>query len=70
MDRLSKSIATLETKYGKIDNIKFLLGAAKDMSEDDVLVELEKAVKGVESGTVVPCERFDDSALTSFKVFG
>jgi 16S rRNA A1518/A1519 N6-dimethyltransferase RsmA/KsgA/DIM1 with predicted DNA glycosylase/AP lyase activity len=65
MDELSKSIAVLETKYGKIDNIKFLLGDAKDMSEDDVLLELKKAVKGFEDGTVVPCDNFDDSALAA-----
>jgi hypothetical protein len=65
MDRLSQSIAIFEEKYGKIDNIKFLLGEGSDMSKDTIFEEIEKVATGFKAGTVVPSERFDDSALLS-----
>lgn len=63
MDRLCKSIAVFETEYGKIDNIKFLLGEGSDMSKETIFEEIEKVSKGFADGTVVPVESFDDSAL-------
>lgn len=69
MDTLQEYIEIYERRFGRIDNVKFLIGSRKELTASDISEELNRVARELDSGDAMVSDNFPEPGLSDASIF-
>ena len=68
MEALRKSFAILEARFGKIENVKFLVGEGDSVTKEQAAADVLKAAEAIRDGRAHVADSFPEPGLNDTRI--